>query len=67
MNKFTPETNTQRRSLLKGVAVAGAVLGTGVTTTRALADTTVDHTAPVEPRGYRETEHIRTYYRSARF
>ena len=68
MKKSTHE-KARRRAFLKGAAVAGAVLG--VATTRALAEvSTEDHEAaekPVAQKGYRETRHIREYYRLARF
>ncbi len=67
MKKLTNE-KTRRRAFLKGVAVAGAALG--VASARTLADTTeaVEPTEkPLENKGYRETEHIREYYRCARF
>ena len=67
MKKLTNE-KVQRRTFLKGAAVVGAALG--ATTSRTLADTTAEAEAtekPLESKGYRETEHIREYYRCARF
>ena len=66
MKKTEPE-NIRRRSFLKGTAAAGAALGAGVVTTETLAEATEDQPEKVEKQGYRETNHIRDYYRSARF
>jgi len=58
-----------RRSFLKGAALAGATLGAGAAVARTLGETP-QPAAPADAgrrNGYRETEHIRAYYRSARF
>ena len=57
----------QRRSFLKGAAVAGAAVGTGAVTSQTLADVAEEQPEKVAKKGYRETEHIREYYRLARF
>ena len=57
----------QRRSFLKGAAVTGTAVGAGALTSQTLAEATVEGADPVESSGYRETEHIRKYYRLARF
>ncbi len=73
VNKPAAQENPQRRAFLKGAAVAGVALGAGVAAGQAVADAgeTADSAGasdqPVAPKGYRETEHIRDYYRSARF
>lgn len=64
-NEQTESKRLDRRSLLKGASLA---LGAGVATATAKAAVA----APAEadkpsPAGYRETEHVRTYYKSARF
>ena len=56
----------RRRAFLKRAAVAGAALGAGAASTRTLADTVTEPAKPVN-KGYRETDHIREYYKSARF
>ena len=64
MKKTTTET-LKRRTFLKGSAFAGAALGAGAG--QAIA---AQETEPVEKplkKGYRETDHIREYYRRARF
>ncbi len=54
-----------RRSFLKGAAVTTAAVGTGAVSSGVLADA---GTTPkkVEKQGYRETDHVRDYYRLAR-
>ncbi len=66
-NKNVPQQKIKRRSFLKGTAVAGTAVGAGVLTTQTLAESVVEQPAPAENKGYRETEHIRKYYRLARF
>lgn len=57
----------KRRKFLKGTAVASAAVGTGALSAQTLADVANDQPDTPEPTGYRETEHIRAYYRLARF
>jgi hypothetical protein len=60
---------TERRRVLKTLVAAGGVTALAAVSGRAVAGpaaTTVADTAPVA-KGYRETDHIRTYYSKARF
>ena len=57
----------KRRKFLKGTAVAGAAVGTGALSAQSLAEVADDKPETPEPTGYRETEHVRAYYRLARF
>lgn len=57
----------QRRSFLKGTAVAGAAVGAGAISTRTVAAALEDDPVKTEQKGYRETKHIQEYYRLARF
>ena len=65
------ETNAgkrDRRNFLKGLLAAGAALGTGAGLGGAAAMVAAPEEAPPTPRkrvGYRETEHVRTYYAKA--
>lgn len=66
---FDEKSGGARRSFLKGAALAGATLGAGAAVART-PDQTPQPATPADggkPAGYRETEHIRAYYRSARF
>lgn len=65
--KKTATDKIQRRAFLKGSAVTGAALGAGAVTTEALAEAVNDQPEKVKNKGYRETDHIRKYYRLARF
>ena len=72
MNKSTKLSGekNRRRSFLKGAALSGVALGAGVAAGRALGEAAPEPSAPVKPdgnKGYRETSHIREYYRLARF
>ena len=66
MKKQTRFIDARRRGFLKGAA-ASTVAATGTAT----ASTTLDAEVPVvvvpESRGYRLTDHVRTYYDRARF
>ncbi len=71
-HKITQQDNTRqekikRRSFLKGAAVAGTTMGTGVLTSQALSESVVEQVKLAANTGYRETDHIREYYRLARF
>ena len=63
MNK--KESNLDRRNFLKGaglaIGAAGAVSTVAATEAVATTEATTEHA------GYRETEHVRTYYDLARF
>lgn len=56
-----------RRSFLKGAALTGAAVGSGAATTGAMADDSQPGVEPPAREGYRETDHVRDYYRLARF
>lgn len=58
-----PEKN--RRAFLKGAALTTAAVGTGAVTGSAVASNT-DEPKKAEKHGYRETDHVREYYRLAR-
>lgn len=67
---MTQSTPTRRRQVLGAIAAASA----GVAVARVLPPATVERTseAPAQPgrrgsRGYEATEHVRCYYRLARF
>ena len=63
MNKEPPS----RRGFFKAVAIGGAAAAAAVATTFAGERKTVTGTAaadPSAPLGYRETEHIKHYYRT---
>lgn len=67
--KTSANEKIRRRAFLKSAVVAGTALG--VAATRTSADATNQDAEPLadpaESTGYRETEHIRAYYRVARF
>ena len=65
--KKSAKQRVKRRKFLKGTAIAGAAVGSGAITTEALAEATTEKPEKPETLGYRETDHIRTYYRVARF
>lgn len=65
--KTTAEEKVQRRTVLKGTAVAGAAIGSGVLSAELLAETRETPKPVNQSKGYRETDHIRDYYRLARF
>lgn len=64
-----PEPITDRRRFLKGL-VAGSGAAALAASVPGAADATmaepVEESVQARPEGYRETEHIRDYYRSAR-
>lgn len=67
MKKQTRFIDARRRGFLKGAAVASTAAATGTAT----ADTTLEvaEATPIAPesKGYRLTDHVRTYYDRARF
>ncbi len=63
----TKQEITARREFLKGAAVASAAAGAGVLATNAVADETTPESVESRQLGYQETEHVRAYYRLARF
>ncbi len=69
MSNKTQRPRRDRRSFIKGVAAAGGVTAVAVAGGAAVANVSPDETpqakASPEKKGYRETEHVRKYYRSA--
>ena len=63
--KNTATEKLKRRTFLKGGAVAGAALGAGAGQAIAAEESGIVE-KPLK-KGYRETDHIREYYRRARF
>ena len=61
------EQKVKRRTFLKGAAVMGTAVGSGVVASQATADVPAEIEKTSEKMGYRETDHIREYYKSARF
>ncbi len=61
------QTQTARREFLKGAAVASAAAGAGVLATDAIAEEAASETSKNQSLGYQETDHVREYYRLARF
>ncbi len=59
------EVETQRRSFLKGAAAAGATLVAGQAV--AAVSDEAPQTMATGKRGYQETDHVKAYYRLARF
>ncbi len=59
------QPETDRRAFLKGAAVTTAAVGAGVVAPGALADVP-ETLKPEKKSGYRETDHVRAYYRLAR-
>ena len=62
------EQSIPRRAFLKGAVVTGTAIGGGVLSGHAIASDVIaePQQAKVNKR-YRETEHIRDYYKSAQF
>ena len=58
-----------RRNALKGIAVLSGAAVAGAAGTSASADVRPNETKADAPKslGYRETDHVREYYRRARF
>lgn len=63
MKKNETDARTDRRSFLKlaGVAAGGAILAGGATAAQSAEQ------AASETGSYRESEHVKTYYKLARF
>ncbi len=67
MNKESIQKETiHRRSFLKGAAVATTAIGSGAAISVARAESADEMPVKNETKGYRETPHIREYYRLAR-
>lgn len=56
----------QRRTFMQGGAIAGAAIGVGIPA-RAIAGSIQETPRKAAAKGYHETDHIREYYRLARF
>jgi len=67
MSKTETKRIDQRRSFLKGAAVTTAAVGAGAITTNALAEEVTAENKKTQKLGYQETDHVRDYYRLARF
>ncbi len=64
--KHAQEELSARRGFLKGAAVTTAAVGTGALASTASADEQIVETAKGKL-GYQETDHVREYYKLARF
>ena len=62
--KISEESVADRRGFLKGSAVSVAAAGVAVVAGKSAVASKVDVTSGA---GYRETEHVKTYYETARF
>lgn len=69
--KATKRVSTQksngRRAFLKGAVATGVAGAAGVAAASALPEAAEATVEPGDSRNYRETAHIRAYYRAARF
>ncbi len=64
--KTTDASTVKRRSFLKGAAVTTVAVGSGAISHKVVAEQKPED--KVKPKqGYRETDHIKEYYRLARF
>ena len=61
--------NANRRGFLQGAAVAGGAAATGVATSVASSDVEVEAIVDdnADSKGYELTDHIKKYYKRARF
>lgn len=69
-NRHPEAASGARRAFLKGAAVAGVAGAAGVAAARTLPEAAPTPDAPGDSRhsrNYRESAHIRAYYRAARF
>lgn len=73
MSDKTQTPRSDRRAFMKGVAAAGGAAAVAVAGGAAVAEVSADKTPAAKAKtdaatkGYRETEHVREYYRLARF
>ena len=58
---------SERRSFLKGAAITTAAVGSGALAANALAEPADAEKKLVTEQGYQESEHVKEYYRLARF
>ena len=63
----TPSVDLARRRLITGAVGAGAAAGLGLLAVNSQAAEQPEVQAEPKQNSYRETEHIRRYYRSAQF
>jgi len=61
--------NANRRGFLQGAAVAGGVAATGAAAAADLIDVEVSTETQTQTKsgGYQETDHVKKYYKRARF
>ena len=64
--KATDASPVKRRSFLKGAAVTTVAVSTGAMTGQAVAEDS-EVSKPKLQQGYKETKHVKEYYRLARF
>ena len=64
--KKVDTSNLQRRSFLKGAAVSTVAVSSGAITANAVADHEPEAKAKSK-QGYKLTDHVKEYYRLARF
>jgi len=67
MSKTETKRVSERRTFLKGAAVTTAAVGSGAITANALAEDVTKENKKPQKVGYQETDHVREYYRLARF
>ncbi|MGB5706836.1 MAG: twin-arginine translocation signal domain-containing protein [Arenicellales bacterium] len=66
-NKRRESDVSQRRSFLKGAAITTAAVGSGALAAEALAEQTDPENTKAVSQGYQESDHVKEYYRLARF
>jgi len=66
-NKRRESDVSQRRSFLKGAAITTAAVGSGALAAEALAEQTDAENTEAVSQGYQESDHVKEYYRLARF
>lgn len=65
--KISKQQELPRRDFLKTAAVAGTVVGSGVVSAQAISDVVATEEPKSVKTSYQETDHVREYYKSARF
>ncbi|MGI9319152.1 MAG: twin-arginine translocation signal domain-containing protein [bacterium] len=58
---------SRRRSFLKGAAITTAAVGSGALAANALAEQADTEKTETAKQGYQESDHVKEYYRLARF
>lgn len=68
MKRLQTAHSKVRRAFLRRCAITGGALAIAGQVPRLMAETVMVEDSPPEPatRGYRETNHVRTYYRTTR-